>query len=287
MTDLTASGSGSFAIGGDMPVTRLGFGAMRVTGPGIWGPPRDRAEALRTLRRVPELGIDFIDTADSYGPNASEELIREALRPYGNLRVATKAGLARSGPDSWTPHGDPDYLIRQAHGSRERLGVEQIDLWQLHRIDPKVGRDEQFAAIRALLDEGVIRHAGLSQVTVEEIEAAQKVFPVATVQNLYNLSNRSSEDVVEYCEANAIGFIPWYPLAAGKLAGPGGLLDRIATRHRATSGQIALAWLLKRSPVILPIPGTGQVAHLEENVGGASIALSEADFASLNEGGHD
>lgn len=287
MTDLTASGSGSFAIGGDMPVTRLGFGAMRVTGPGIWGPPRDRAEALRTLRRVPELGIDFIDTADSYGPNASEELIREALRPYGNLRVATKAGLARSGPDSWTPHGDPDYLIRQAHGSRERLGVEQIDLWQLHRIDPKVGRDEQFAAIRALLDEGVIRHAGLSQVTVEEIEAAQKVFPVATVQNLYNLSDRSSEDVVEYCEANAIGFIPWYPLAAGKLAGPGGLLDRIATRHRATSGQIALAWLLKRSPVILPIPGTGQVAHLEENVGGASIALSEADFASLNEGGRD
>lgn len=287
MTDLTASGSGSFAIGGDMPVTRLGFGAMRVTGPGIWGPPRDRAEALRTLRRVPELGIDFIDTADSYGPNVSEELIREALRPYGNLRVATKAGLARSGPDSWTPHGDPDYLIRQAHGSRERLGVEQIDLWQLHRIDPKVGRDEQFAAIRALLDEGVIRHAGLSQVTVEEIEAAQKVFPVATVQNLYNLSDRSSEDVVEYCEANAIGFIPWYPLAAGKLAGPGGLLDRIATRHRATSGQIALAWLLKRSPVILPIPGTGQVAHLEENVGGASIALSEADFASLNEGGRD
>lgn len=287
MTDLKASASGSFAIGGDMPVTRLGFGAMRITGPGIWGPPRDHDEALRTLRRVPELGIDFIDTADSYGPDVSEDLISEALRPYGNVRVATKAGLTRSGPDSWTPHGDPDYLIRQARGSRERLGVEQIDLWQLHRIDPKVGRDEQFAAIRTLLDEGVIRHAGLSQVTVAEIEAARKVFPVATVQNLYNLSNRSSEDVVEYCAANDIGFIPWYPLAAGKLAGPGGLLDRIATRHSATSGQIALAWLLQRSPVILPIPGTGQVKHLEENVGGASIKLSKADFASLDEGGRE
>lgn len=287
MTNLNASASGSFAIGGDMAVTRLGFGAMRITGPGIWGPPRNRAEALKTLRRVPELGIDFIDTADSYGPNVSEELISEALRPYGHVRVATKAGLTRSGPDSWTPHGDPDYLIRQALASRERLGVEQIDLWQLHRIDPKVGRDEQFAAVRALLDNGVIRHAGLSQVSVDEIEAARKVFPVATVQNLYNLSDRSSEDVVGYCERNQIGFIPWYPLAAGKLAAPGGLLDRIATSHGATSGQIALAWLLQRSPVILPIPGTGQVAHLEENVGGASINLSDTDFAALEESGRD
>jgi len=287
MTNLNASASGRFLIGGDMPITRLGFGAMRVTGPGIWGPPQDRGEVLRTLRRVPELGIDFIDTADSYGPNVSEELISEALRPYGHIRVATKAGLTRPGPDSWTPHGDPDYLIRQALSSRERLGVEQIDLWQLHRIDPKVGRDEQFAAIRALLDDGVIRHAGLSQVTVEEIEAARKVFPVATVQNLYNLSDRSSEDVVDYCERNEIGFIPWYPLAAGRLAVPGGVLDRIASHHAATSGQIALAWLLKRSPVILPIPGTGQVAHLEENVGGATIMLSDADFAALDEGGRE
>jgi aryl-alcohol dehydrogenase-like predicted oxidoreductase len=287
MTNPNASASGSFSIGGDMPVTRLGFGAMRITGPGIWGPPRNRAEAIRTLQRVPEIGIDFIDTADSYGPNVSEELIREALRPYGKVRVATKAGLTRSGPDSWTPHGDPDYLIRQARGSRERLGVEQIDLWQLHRIDPKVGRDEQFAAIRALLDEGVIRHAGLSQVSVEEIEAARKVFAVATVQNLYNLSNRSSEDVVEYCETNGIGFIPWYPLASGKLAGSGGLLDRIARSHHAAAGQIALAWLLRRSPIILPIPGTGQVAHLEENVGGAQIRLSDAEFIALDEGGRE
>ena len=284
MTHPDAARAGTFTIGGDLAVARLGFGAMRITGPGIWGPPRDRAEALTTLRRIPELGINFIDTADSYGPNVSEELIREALHPYGGrVHIATKAGLRRPGPDAWQPHGDPDYLVRQAHGSRDRLGVDQIDLWQLHRIDPAVPRGEQFAAVRMLLDTGVIRHAGLSQVTVEEIEAARRVFPVSTVQNLYNLADRSSEDVLDHCERHGIGFIPWFPLASGKLAGKGTLLDRIASGHGASPGQIALAWLLKRSPVILPIPGTGQVAHLEENVGAADIALRDEEFAALDE----
>ena len=284
MTHPDAARAGTFTIGGDLAVVRLGFGAMRITGPGIWGPPRDRAEALTTLRRIPELGINFIDTADSYGPNVSEELIREALHPYGGrVHIATKAGLRRPGPDAWQPHGDPDYLVRQAHASRDRLGVDQIDLWQLHRIDPAVPRGEQFAAVRMLLDTGVIRHAGLSQVTVEEIEAARRVFPVSTVQNLYNLADRSSEDVLDHCERHGIGFIPWFPLASGKLAGKGTLLDRIASGHGASPGQIALAWLLKRSPVILPIPGTGQVAHLEENVGAADIALRDEEFAALDE----
>ena len=284
MTHPDAARAGTFTIGGDLAVARLGFGAMRITGPGIWGPPRDRAEALTTLRRIPELGINFIDTADSYGPNVSEELIREALHPYGGrVHIATKAGLRRPGPDAWQPHGDPDYLVRQAHGSRDRLGVDRIDLWQLHRIDPAVPRGAQFAAVRMLLDTGVIRHAGLSQVTVEEIEAARRVFPVSTVQNLYNLADRSSEDVLDHCERHGIGFIPWFPLASGKLAGKGTLLDRIASGHGASPGQIALAWLLKRSPVILPIPGTGQVAHLEENVGAADIALRDEEFAALDE----
>ena len=279
----SAAKSGIFRIGGDIAVHRLGFGAMRVTGRGIWGPPADRAEALRVLRRLPELGVDFIDTADSYGPNVSEELIREALAPYRGVHVATKGGLVRPGPDHWVPNGKPDYLIQQAHGSRERLGVEIIDLWQLHRIDPRVPRDEQFAAIKTLLDTKVIAHAGLSEVSVEEIEAASKVFKVATVQNRYNLGDRASEKVVDYCEAQGIGFIPWYPLAAGALAS-GGALARVAAAHKASPGQIALAWLLKRSPVILPIPGTSRLAHLEENVAAAEIALSEADFSALSKG---
>ena len=277
--------SGVFEIGGDMPVHRLGFGAMRITGKGIWGEPEDRAEALRVLRRLPELGVDFIDTADSYGPNVSEELIHEALAPYERIVVATKAGLTRSGPNQWAPLGRPEYLIQQAHASRRRLGVEIIDLWQLHRIDPRVPRDEQFTAIRSLIDAKVIRHAGLSEVSVEEIEAAARVFPVATVQNKYNLGDRASEAVLDYCQKNRIGFIPWYPLAAGALSAPGGALDRIAKAHQATPGQIALAWLLKRSPVILPIPGTSKVAHLEENAGAADIALSEAEFTQLSAGG--
>jgi len=278
---ITAAKSGSFRIGGTTSIHRLGFGSMRITGPGIWGPPPDRAEVLRTLKRVPELDIDFVDTADSYGPDVAEELIHEALHPYGKLLVATKAGLARTGPNLWTPLGRPEYLIQQAHASRRRLGVEQIGLWQLHRIDPKVPRDEQFDAIRTLLDDGVIRHAGLSQVAVADIQAASKVFKVATVQNLYNLADRSSEDVLQYCESQGIGFIPWFPLAAGDLTKPGSALDSIAKRHAATPAQVALAWVLRRSPVMLPIPGTSKRSHLEENVAAAAIELSDDEFALL------
>ena len=274
--------SGVFQIGGETPVHRLGYGAMRVTGKGIWGEPEDREEALQTLRRLPELGIDFIDTADSYGPNVSESLIHEALAPYDKIVVATKAGLTRTGPNQWVPLGRPEYLIQQAHASRRRLGVEIIDLWQLHRIDPKTPRDEQFSAIRKLIDEKVIRHAGLSEVSVEEIEAAGRHFKVATVQNKYNLSDRASEAVLDHCEANGIGFIPWFPLAAGELSRPGGPLDRIAKAHGAAPGQIALAWLLKRSPVMLPIPGTSRRAHLDENAAAADIALSDAEFEELS-----
>ena len=282
---INAASSGTFRIAGDIEINRLGFGAMRITGPGIWGPPADKAEALRTLKRLPELGVNFIDTADSYGPDVSEELIREALHPYEGMLVATKGGQTRGGPNQWTPHGRPDYLIEQARKSLKKLGVEQIGLWQLHRIDTKVPRDEQFGAIRTLLDEGVIAHAGLSEVSVAEIEAASKVFPVATVQNRYNLVDRGSEDVLDYCAARNIGFIPWYPLAAGRLARPGGLLDGIAKKHGATPSQIALAWVLKRSPVMLPIPGTSKVAHLEENVAAAAIELSDDDFAALDREG--
>jgi pyridoxine 4-dehydrogenase len=281
-----AARSGTFRIGGELEVHRFGFGAMRITGTGIWGEPRDRAECLRTLRRVPELGINFIDTADSYGPNVSEELIREALHPYPGIVVATKAGLARTGPDRWTPLGRPEYLIQQAHTSRRRLGVERIGLWQLHRIDPSVPRDEQFSAVKSLLDDGVIAHAGLSEVSVKDVEAASKVFRVATVQNRYNLVDRASEDVVEYCTKKGIGFIPWYPLAAGSLAGPGSVLDSIAKKHKAAPSQIALAWILKKSPVMLPIPGTSKVAHLEENTAAVNIELSEEDFAALDKLGN-
>jgi pyridoxine 4-dehydrogenase len=278
-----ATQSGTFSIGGKVAVHRLGYGAMRVTGRGIWGEPENRAESLRTLRRLPELGVNFIDTADSYGPDVSEQLIREALHPYGEVLVATKGGLARTGPDQWIPLGRPEYLIQQAHKSRRNLGVEAIGLWQLHRIDPKVPRDEQFDAIKSLIDAKVIRFAGLSEVSVAEIEAAAKVFPVATVQNRYNLSDRASEDVLEHCEKKGIGFMPWFPLAAGDLVKPGGELAKIAQSHNASPGQIALAWLLKRSPVMLPIPGTSKVAHLEENVAATEITLTKAEFATLSE----
>ncbi|HEX7790680.1 MAG TPA: aldo/keto reductase [Afipia sp.] len=285
MMTTSAARSGTFNIGGDVKVTRLGFGAMRITGPGVWGEPQDRGEALRTLRRLPELGVNFIDTANSYGPNVSEELIREALAPYKDVFVATKAGLTRSGPNVWNPRGDPKYLIEEAHASRRRLGVEQIGLWQLHRIDPNVPRDEQFGAIKQLLSEGVVRHAGLSEVSVADIEAASKVFKVATVQNRYNLVDRGSEDVLNYCEKHGIGFIPWFPLAAGDLARPGSLLDGITKRHKAVPSQIALAWVLKRSNVMLPIPGTSKVKHLEENVAAADIILSDDEFALLDREG--
>ena len=275
----------TFRIGGELEIHRLGFGAMRITGQGIWGPPADREGALATLRRLPGLGVDFIDTANSYGPEVSEELIREALFPYSKVVVATKGGLERPGPDVWTQNGNPSHLVSEAHASRERLGVEQIALWQLHRIDPKVPRDEQFEAVKLLLDDGVIAHAGLSEVSVEDIEAAQKVFPVATVQNRYNFADRGSEDVLKYCEAHGIGFVPWFPLAAGELTREGSALDAIAKAHGATPSQIAVAWLLQRSPVIIPIPGTSKVAHLEENMKAGEIELTQAEFDQLDKAG--
>lgn len=282
MTTPSVASAGRFSIGGDLAVHRLGFGAMRITGSGIWGEPADPAEAKRTLKRLPELGIDFIDTADSYGPDVSERLIREALHPYAGLIIATKGGLTRPGPSQWVPNGRPAYLRQQVTGSLKRLGVDRIDLWQLHRIDPNVPQSEQFGVIAEMQREGLIRHAGLSQVSVADIKAAQKVFKVATVQNLYNLADRSSEDVLDTCAEHGIGFIPWFPLAAGSLAKPGSVLDGIAKRHGVSPSQIALAWLLKRSPVMLPIPGTGKVKHLEENVAAAGIALSDADFDELS-----
>jgi pyridoxine 4-dehydrogenase len=284
MTRPDAGLSGTFAIGGDLTVTRLGFGAMRLTGPGIWGEPEDRDEAIRVLRRLPEIGVDLIDTADSYGPFVSEQLIGDTLAPYGDLRVATKGGLVRfpGNPSPWPQVGNPDYLRSCVHLSLRRLKVERLDLWQLHRVDPKVPAGEQFDAIRSFIDEGLIRHAGLSQVSVAEIEQARKSFPVATVQNRYNLADRADEDVLDYCEANGIGFIPWFPLAAGDLAKPGGRVDVLANDRGATPGQIALAWLLKRSPMILPIPGTSRVAHLDENVAAAALSLSDDEFASIS-----
>ncbi|WP_411037451.1 aldo/keto reductase [Shinella sp. BYT-45] len=281
MSELIAGKSGTFRIGGDIEVNRLGFGAMRITGKNVWGYPEDRVEVMRTLRRLPELGVNFIDTADSYGPDISELLIREALHPYGDMVVATKGGVTRSGPDRWIPLGRPEYLIQQAYKSLRQLGVERLDLWQLHRIDPQVPADEQFDAIRQLIDKGVVRHAGLSEVSVSEIEAAGRYFKVSTVQNRYNLVDRASEAVLNHCEAHGIGFIPWYPLAAGDLAKPGSTLDTITRKHSATPGQIALAWVLKRSPVMLPIPGTSKVRHLEENVAAAGIDLSQEDFEAL------
>jgi aryl-alcohol dehydrogenase-like predicted oxidoreductase len=287
MTRLDAGKSGTFKIDGETAIHRLGFGAMRVTGPGIWGPPTDRTEAIRTLKRVPELGINFIDTADSYGPDVSEQLIREALYPYdGILLIATKAGFRRPGPGVWETDGRPDYLRKQAIKSREQLGVEQIGLWQLHHIDTKVPRDEQFAAVKSLQDDGIIIHAGLSEVSVADIEAASKVFKVATVQNRYNLVDRGSEAVLAHCETHGIGFIPWFPLAAGDLAKSGSILDAIAKAHGARPSQVALAWVLKRSPVMLPIPGTSKLAHLEENVAAVNIKLSDEDFARLDRAAH-
>ena len=285
MAKLDASKAGTFKIGGEIEINRLGFGAMRITGKGIWGEPEDRAEALRTLKRVPELGIDFIDTADSYGPDVSEELIHEALFPYKGILIATKAGFQRTGPGVWKMDGRPEWLRERALSSCKRLGVKRIDLWQLHRIDPKVPRKAQFAAIKSLIDDGIIRFAGLSEVSVADIEEASKVFPVVSVQNRYNLVDRGSEDVLDYCEANGIGFIPWYPLAAGELAKDGSILDRMAKAHRAAPSQIALAWVLKRSRVMLPIPGTSKVKHLEENVATVNIKLTEDEFALLDREG--
>ena len=279
---IDAARSGTFLLGGDLPVNRLGFGAMRITGKGIWGPPADRAESIAVLRRAVELGVNLIDTAESYGPHVSEELIREALHPYPDgLVIATKGGLERPGPDQWETNGRPERLRAGVDGSLRRLGLERIDLYQLHRIDPDVPADEQFGVLVELQREGKIRHIGLSETTVEEIEAARRHFPVASVQNRYNLGDREWESVVDHCDSEGIGFIPWYPLAVGKLAEDGGPLAEIAARHGARPSQVALAWLLRRTPVMLPIPGTSRVKHLEENVAGAGIELADEDFASL------
>ena len=287
MSEPNAAASGTFSIGGELVVRRLGFGAMRITGPGIWGDPEDPAEARRVLARLPELGVNFIDTADSYGPFVSEDLLREVLHPYPGTLVATKGGLTRHGPNVWKPVGRPEYLRQCVLMSLRRLDVEQIDLWQLHRIDAAVPPDEQFDLLRQLKDEGLVRHVGLSQVSVEEIEAASEWVEIATVQNLYNLVRRDSEDVLAHCEANGIGFIPWFPLAAGDLAQPGTVLDDVAAERSATHAQVALAWLLRKSPVMLPIPGTGKVAHLEQNVAAAQLDLSDDELARLDAAGRE
>ncbi len=285
-TETTVAAAGRFQIGGDLPVNRLGYGAMRITGKGIWGPPADLETARAVLRRAVELGVEFIDTADSYGPYISEDLIREALHPYRDgVVIATKGGLTRTGPDVWPPVGRPEYLRQCVEMSLRRLGVERIDLWQLHRIDDKVPAEEQFGLMADVQREGKVRHLGLSEVSVEQIEAARKHLEVVSVQNLYNLGNRQSEEVLQYCEREGIGFIPWFPVAAGELARPGGLLDEIAKGHDATHAQLALAWLLRRSPVMLPIPGTGSVAHLEENCAAAQVQLSDSEYDALTAAG--
>jgi pyridoxine 4-dehydrogenase len=280
-----AAKSGSFKIGGDIAVNRLGFGAMRITGEGIMGEPADKAECLRTLHRLPELGVNFIDTAAAYGPDVSERLLKEGLHPYKGMLIATKGGLQRPGPGVWIPNATPESLLAEVKKSLQNLGLEQIGLWQLHRINPKVSDDEQFGAIAKMQKDGLIKHAGLSEVNVAEIERASKFFKVTTVQNRYNLTDRVHEDVLDYCEKHSIGFIPWYPLAGGELTKEGTVLDQVAKKHKATTSQIALAWVLKRSPVMLPIPGTSKVKHLEENVAAAEIELSDEDFAALDKAG--
>ena len=270
---------------GDLTVNRLGFGAMRITGKGVWGEPADRDEALRVLRRLPELGVNFIDTADSYGPYVSEELIREALHPYDGIVVATKGGFTRHGPDVWRAVGRADYLRQCVLMSLRRLGIERIDLWQLHRIDDRTDRSEQFGVIAEMQRDGLIRHVGLSEVSVADIEEARAQFEVVSVQNLYNLVSRKHEDVLDYCTREGIAFIPWYPLGAGRLAREGTVLERTAKQLGATPAQVALAWVLERSPVMLPIPGTSRVRHLEENVAAASLALGDEAFQELDRAG--
>ena len=276
---LPAAAAGTITLGGDLVVNRMGFGAMRLTGPGIWGPPRDRAEAVRVLQRAVELGVNFFDTADSYGPHIAEELIAEALHPYPGLVIATKAGLERPGPDRWVENGRPEYLRRQLEGSLRRLKLERIDLWQLHRIDPKVPAQEQFEVAREFQREGLVRHVGLSEVSVDDIERARRVLPIVSVQNRYNVTDRKWDPEVDYCEREGMAFVPWFPLSAGTLNAP--QLHQVAKRHGATLFQIALAWLLARSPAMLVIPGTSSVDHLAENVAAAEIGLSVRDIKEL------
>ena len=281
-TDTIATASGSFTIGGDLPVVRLGYGTMQLTGEGVWGPPKDHDEAVRVLRRAVELGITFFDTADSYGPVVAEELLKEALHPYADdVVIATKAGLTRQGPGIWTPLGNPAYLRQQAELSLRRLGVERIDLFQLHRIDPGVRLEDQVGELAKLRDEGKVRHIGLSEVSVQQLLDAQAVTPIATVQNLFNLANRDAEELLDHCEKNDVGFIPWFPLATGELSREDGPLAAAAKEHDATPSQLALAWLLKRSPVMLPIPGTSSVDHLESNTAAAAIELTDEEYEAL------
>ena len=279
---MKAEQSGTFLIGGDLPVYRLGFGAMRITGPGVWGPPADREEAVAVLRRAVELGVNLIDTAESYGPKVSEELIAEALYPYPEgLVIATKGGLDRTGPNQWPVNGHPDRLREGLEGSLQRLRLQRIELYQLHRIDTQVPEEEQFGFLAEMQRAGKIRHIGLSEVTVEQIESARRFFPVVSVQNRYNLGDREWESVVDYCERENIGFIPWFPLAVGKLAEAGGAVAKAATNHNAMPSQVALAWLLQRSPVMLPIPGTSRVKHLEENMEAAGLKLTPEEFGEI------
>ena len=276
--------SGQFKFGNDLRVARLGFGAMRITGKGIWGEPANRAEAIRVLRRAVELGIDFIDTADSYGPGVSEQIIAEALYPYpAGLVIATKGGFDRPGPDRWVENGKPEHLKAACEGSLRRLRLERIDVYQLHRIDPKVPADDQLGTLKDLQTQGKIKHVGLSEVNVAQIEHARKIVPIVSVQNRYSVNDRGSEAVLEYCEKNHIGFIPWFPLGAGKLAGARSPVSDIAEHLKATPSQVALAWLLARSPVILPIPGTSSVGHLEENIAAAGLKLDANAMRELGE----
>jgi aryl-alcohol dehydrogenase-like predicted oxidoreductase len=277
-----AEKAGEFLIGNDLPVTRLGFGAMRITGAGIWGEPARRAEAIKVLRRAVELGVNFIDTADSYGPEVSENLIAEALSPYpAGLVIATKGGFLRPGPDHWVENGRPEHLRSACEGSLRRLRLERIDLYQLHRIDPKVSADDQLGMLKRLQVEGKIRHIGLSGVSVLQIQRARTIVPIVSVQNRYSVTDRGSEDVLEYCAREKLGFIPWFPLAAGQVSGADSPVSRLAARWNASPAQVALAWLLMRSPVILPIPGTSRVEHLEENVAAADLKLDEEKMQEL------
>lgn len=272
--NLPAAGSGTFRIGDDLRIHRLGFGAMRITGKGVWGEPKDRQEAIRVLRRAVDLGINFIDTADSYGPNVSEEIIAEALFPYpAGLVIATKAGFDRTGPDQWVTNGRPEHLRSACEGSLKRLKLDRIDLFQLHRIDAKVPAADQLGTLKELQAQGKIRHVGLSEVSVADIDNSRKVLPIVSVQNRYSIVDRAAEDVLDYCERSEIGFIPWFPLAAGKVSKEGAELAKVAAQLKITTSQLALAWLLRRSSAMLPIPGTSNVAHLEENVAAAAITL--------------
>jgi pyridoxine 4-dehydrogenase len=283
---LSAAAAGTFTLGGDRPVHRMGFGAMRLTGPGIWGEPADPEECKAVLRRAVNLAVNFIDTADSYGPEVSERLIAEALHPYPQgLVIASKGGLVRPGPGQWTPNGQPEHLRQALEGSLRRLKLERIDLYQFHRPDPAVLLEESIGTLAAMQREGKIRHIGVSNFNVTQLERAQKVARIVSVQNRYNLTDRTSEDVLNYCQREGLAFIPWAPLDAGPLTQPGGPLDQIAAQHHATQGQIALAWLLQRSPVMLLIPGTSSVAHLEENVAAAGLKLTPAEYAALDRPG--